>query len=119
MTEREKEFEELRKKKARERAKRNYRKKINGKIRLKKRRNGDFIFVYSGGKAVHRVIAEKALGRKLKLNEFVHHIDSNALNNKHSNLIICSKSYHSYLHAKMENFLIGKNYRKVSNDKEK
>jgi len=61
MTEREKEFEELRKKKARERAKRNYRKKINGKIRLKKRRNGDFIFVYSGGKAVQEAAAELAL----------------------------------------------------------
>ena len=53
------------------------------------------------GKPLHRVIAEKVLGRKLKSHEVVHHHDENGLNNIHNNLLICTRSYHACLHHKM------------------
>lgn len=53
------------------------------------------------GKPLHRVIAEKVLGRRLKSNEVVHHIDGDGLNNAHTNLLICTKDYHNSLHARM------------------
>jgi len=38
------------------------------------------------GTYVHRDVAEKKLGRKLKGGEVVHHIDGNSLNNSPKNL---------------------------------
>lgn len=49
----------------------------------------------------HRKIAEKVLGRPLKRNECVHHIDGDKTNNKNSNLLICTVKYHAELHSKM------------------
>lgn len=46
----------------------------------------------------HRRILQKFLGRKLKSNEIVHHIDNNPLNNSIKNLKIMSRSEHSKLH---------------------
>ncbi len=48
-----------------------------------------------------KLIAEKVLGRKLNFGEVVHHIDCNKKNNKNSNLLICSRGYHSWLHWRM------------------
>lgn len=47
----------------------------------------------------HRVVMEKHLGRKLKKNERVHHVDGNKLNNKIKNLMLFKN--HSD-HIKME-----------------
>lgn len=51
------------------------------------------------GKVVHREIMEKKLGRKLRSDEEVHHIDGNHFNNDPDNLIVLSKSEHSKIHA--------------------
>jgi len=50
----------------------------------------------------HRVIGAKALGRKLLPTEVVHHIDLDRANNENSNLLICTNSYHSWLHGQLK-----------------
>ena len=48
---------------------------------------------------LHRHIAEKKIGRTLKKNEIVHHLNGNKHNNKPSNLIIMTNAAHSRLHS--------------------
>lgn len=53
------------------------------------------------GQYMHRLLVEKALGRKLKGAECVHHVDGNKANNTPSNLVVCpDQSYHALLHAR-------------------
>lgn len=53
-----------------------------------------------GNQREHRVIMEDLLGRKLTINEVVHHIDSNKLNNNPKNLLVMSRSEHMKYHTK-------------------
>lgn len=49
--------------------------------------------------AEHILVAEEGLGRDIKKNEVVHHIDHNKLNNLIENLQVMTKSEHTQLHA--------------------
>jgi hypothetical protein len=62
-----------------------------------------------GPRYLHIVVAEKALGRPLRQisrghpdNEVVHHIDGDKQRNAPANLLICTHSYHTALHARLE-----------------
>ena len=50
------------------------------------------------GKQVHRVVMEKQIGRKLKRNEHVHHIDGNRTNNDINNLMLLDIRDHVRAH---------------------
>lgn len=51
----------------------------------------------------HILIVEKVIGRKLRNQEEVHHVDGNGTNNAHTNLVACSnKAYHRLLHVRTE-----------------
>ena len=57
------------------------------------------------GKLEHRVVAERILGRSLKPEEIVHHIDFNKRNNAEWNLMIFrSQSDHTKYHAQLRKF---------------
>ena len=54
------------------------------------------------GRLVHIVIMEERLGRPLRDDEEVHHIDGNGLNNEEDNLALLTKGGHGRLHRHQE-----------------
>jgi len=62
-----------------------------------------YIMVRQKGKAVreHKLIVENVLGRKLRSNEIIHHINMDKADNRKCNLLVCDKSYHVWLHHEM------------------
>ena len=48
-----------------------------------------------------RLIVEELLGRILKYNEIVHHVDGNPSNNSRPNLVVMERAMHSSLHNKL------------------
>lgn len=68
-------------------------KRPDGRIMISQGRNKRPVFL-------HRIVAEKMIGRKLKSNEVVHHKDGNPSNNDPSNLEICdSQGQHNNKHV--------------------
>lgn len=55
----------------------------------------------------HRLIVEKHLGRNLKKNEHIHHIDGNKLNNDIKNLLIVNPTDHQRIHRLGKKFKNG------------
>ena len=49
----------------------------------------------------HILIAERALGRRLKKGEVVHHINCEKTDNRNQNLMICTQSYHKFIEDRM------------------
>jgi len=59
------------------------------------------------GRAVHVVIMEERLGRSLRGDECVHHIDGNKTNNDHDNLALVTRSGHTRLHRREQRLAQG------------
>jgi len=57
-----------------------------------------------------RIVAANALGRELASDEHVHHVNLDEANDKNSNLLVCTESYHKFLHGKIRGGLNGRQY---------
>lgn len=67
-------------------------------------KSGGYVVVHVGRKQrqyEHILKAEKAIGRRLRRDEVVHHINCIRSDNRPENLLICTRSYHLQLHARM------------------
>ena len=53
----------------------------------------------NSGKLLHRYIASKKIGRRLRRDEVVHHIDRNKKNNHSDNLYVCYPEEHQAIHT--------------------
>ena len=82
-------------------------------------KRGGYVF-RNNQAAEHREIAQRIIGRKLRKLEVVHHINGKRDDNRNSNLLICSRAYHQWLHLRMSQlyqeehfngFNIGNSYR--------
>lgn len=59
------------------------------------------------GRSIHIVKMEERLGRKLKHDEVVHHIDGNRTNNDSNNLALLTRSGHARLHRREQRIVKG------------
>lgn len=70
-----------------------------------KRRDGYIrVTIHNKRKLKHRVLFEKAIGRKLRSNEVVHHINGDNTDNNINNLLAMTQSTHFKLHHMLGSF---------------
>lgn len=63
-----------------------------------------YYIILRDGKRVreHRAVMSDLLGRKLKTEETVHHVNCDKLDNRPENLFLCSRYEHGRIHASLE-----------------
>ena len=68
-----------------------------------KKNSCGYISQMVNGKEVmqHRFIVESVLGRPLKREEVVHHINGDKTDNRNENLLVCENGFHFWLHWQM------------------
>lgn len=83
--------------------------------------NYDYKYSHGGRIREHTFVMQEHIGRKLRKDEVVHHIDGNKINNDISNLDLCTTKEHNNLHAKAANDIIFELYKRgiVGYDREK
>jgi len=68
--------------------------------------NNEYARIDHGKKGVayaHREVVERALGRKLKSSERIHHVNGDKRDNRRDNLVVCpDDKYHRLLHLRQE-----------------
>ena len=78
---------------------------IDGKERTAQIGEKGYMFFWltdGSGIMAHRAVMEQHLGRKLKSNEHIHHLDGDRTNNDITNLVILTRGEHSRLHRLKE-----------------
>ena len=50
----------------------------------------------------HRYVVQQVLGKKILKNRIVHHLNGDKIDNRKCNLVICDRSYHGFIHKKIE-----------------
>lgn len=64
-----------------------------------------YVCVYDEGKykKMHRLVAEKALGKSLPKTAIIHHLNGNKADNRPCNLVVCpDEAYHNLLHMRQQ-----------------
>lgn len=83
-----------------------------------KRRNESGYIVVEGG-FEHRVLAEKWLGRKLRRDEEVHHINGKRWDNSRHNLAVMTRENHKRWHERLDWMFANKMFPKISTQRKK